>query len=128
MLQCLESGHEAKGCLHAIAGELNPLLQVRQSDPTNQPTKVSADTALSAMMASSASVLVPAQEVKIPGKGGTCIVMYETGSQITLISKSSTELMGAKEEGTSSLVVVSICDPRNYLEYDIFTVKKLLDF
>ena len=30
---CLESGHEAKDCLHKIAGELNPLLQVRQSDP-----------------------------------------------------------------------------------------------
>ena len=31
--KCLESGHEAKGCLHAIAGELNPLLRVRQARP-----------------------------------------------------------------------------------------------
>ena len=34
---CLESGHEAKDCLHKIAGELNHLLQVRQPDP--KPSK-----------------------------------------------------------------------------------------
>ena len=131
---CLESGHEARKCLHVTAGELNPLLQVRQPagelnpqlqvkqtagesnpqlqvsqpDPVSQPTKVSADTAPSAMMASCTTVLVPTQEVKIPGKGGTCIIMYDTGSQITLISKSCAELIGAKEVGTSSLVVVGI--------------------
>ena len=117
--KCLEAGHEAKDCLHKIAGELNPLLQVRQSDP-KASRKVNAGTASSAALASNAAVLVPAQEVKLPD-GGTCIVMYDTGSQITLISESCAKQIKARHVGESSLQIIGIGNGKS-VPYRIFEI------
>ena len=65
-------------------------------------------------------MLVPAQEVKLPD-GGTCIVMYSTGSQITLISESCAKQIKAKHVGESALEIIGIGNGKA-VPYRIFEV------
>ena len=101
---CLNKGHSIRDCQKG-EGEMNWLLASPQEPFRGKP--ISAGCISSAVAGTGSPVMVPAQVI-LSKEGLHHNVMFDTGSQITLITQECVKALDAKEIGESTLVILGI--------------------
>ena len=115
--KCLAKGYDYGECQSALEEEVHPLLSIRKS---GKPDPISAGYVSVALTSTGSPVMVSAQVILDPS-GDQYTVMFNTGSQITLITKDCATKLGAKEIGDSIVVILGIRNGRA-LPYKIYEV------
>ena len=101
---CLSTGHYTRDCRKG-EGQVNTLLAPPQEPFKSKP--ISAGCISSAVAGTGSPVMVPAQVV-LSKEGLHHNVMFDTGSQITLITRECVRALDAREIGESTLVILGI--------------------
>ena len=112
--KCLCKGHGSTDCPSSVVEEIHPLISYQ----VDKPPPIYAGCASTASTNTGSPVMVPAQVILDPA-GVQYTVMFDTGSQITLITKDCAIKLGAKEIGESTLVILGIGNGRA-LPYKIY--------
>ena len=99
--KCLNRGHESSDCPFPREEEVHPLISIKK---VSRPQPISAGCVSAASTSTGSPVMVPAQVILDPS-GDQYTVMFDTGSQITLITKDCAMRLGAKDIGESTLVI-----------------------
>ena len=100
--KCLNRGHESNDCLIPQEEEVHPLIAKKK---VSEPQPISEGCVSAASTSTGSPVMVPAQVILDP-PDDQYTVMFDTGSQITLITKDCVMRLGAKEIGESTLVIL----------------------
>ena len=101
---CLGKGHHTRDCRKG-EGKVNVLLAPPHEPFRSKP--ISAGCISSAVAGTGSRVMVPAQ-VALDKEGLHHNVMFDTGSQITLITRECARALNAREIGESTLVILGI--------------------
>ena len=91
--KCLNRGNESHDCPIPREEEVHPLIAKKK---VSEPQPISAGCVSAASTSTGSPVMVPAQVILDPS-GDQYTVMFDTGSQITLITKDCAIRLGAKE-------------------------------
>ena len=99
-LSCLNTGHALRDCkkgkkMHKLLASLQLLFKGKP---------ITAGYVSSAMAGTGSPVMVPAQAIKNE-EGKHHNLMFDTGSQIKLITRECAKDLGAKEVGESTLII-----------------------
>ena len=113
----LTKGHESNVCPSPREEEVHPLISIKK---VSKPQPISGGCVSAASTSTGSPVTVPAQVILDPS-GDRYTVMYDTGSQITLITKDCAVKLGAKEIGESTLVILGIGNGRA-LPYKVYEI------
>ena len=106
--KCLNKGHESSVCPFPREEEVHPLISIKK---VRKPQPISAGCVSAASTSTGSPGMVPAQVI-LDLSGDRYTVMFDTGSQITLITKDCAMRLGAKEIGESTLVILGIGNGR----------------
>ena len=99
--KCLNRGHESSDCPIPREEEVHPLISIKK---VSKPQPISAGCVSAASTSTGSPVMVPVQVILDPS-GDQYTVIFDTGSQITLITKDCAMRLGAKDIGESTLVI-----------------------
>ena len=115
--KCMDRGNKSRDCPIPREEEVHPLISIKK---VSKPQPISAGCVSAASTSTGSPVMVPAQVILDPS-GDRYTVMFDTGSQITLITKDCATRLGAKEIGESTLVILGIGNGRA-LPYKVYEI------